>query len=1451
MIKRLHFILFVLLPFAASAQVSILKDINLNSSTGGSSPNGLTPFNGMMFYAATDGVTGVELWKSDGTVGNTTLVKDIYPGDGSSSPNSFVVIGSTMYFSANDGEHGTELWKTDGTTAGTVIVSDVAPGTDNSNPYYLVNVNNAALYFSADDGVHGREPWKYDIASGTASMIFDINQTGSNGSSPTELTYVSGTTVYFAATDDATATELWKTDGTTTTRIKDIAAGTNSSDPYNLRKLANNYVVFVADDGTTGPELYVCTNGTSAGTSLLKQINTNGTGSYPSGEFPQLGSYVYFSAYSPTSGYEVWRTDGTTAGTAQVSELAATTTSSSPTFFTLFNSAIYFAATDGGLTNGNELWRTTGGAPTLIANINAGTTSSNPRYLTVFNGNLYVQATTAANGSELFRCTTGSVITPFDILSGTNSSNPANLTALGTTALFFSANDGTGSELWKFNGTAASQVVDLVTGTAGGTPTSFVAYNTSTVLFAADDGSGQDLWKTNGTTGGTVAFAPGGIINTVATNSAQIQNMTLVGTNAYFSGTDGGGDTELWRYDGTNVTKIDIVAGASGSFPNQLFAMNATTLLFSAYSAAGGYELYKAVNGVVSLVKDIDAGTGSSSPQAFMKTSGGAVYFRAYTAALGYELYKYDGVSTVTLVPQAEAGSGSTYPQYMTELNGNIYFEGNSTATNGYELWKYDGVSTTLVKDINSTGQGIPQLLTVFNGDLYFRAASSGTNYELFKMLGSNEKVGLAKEINPGSDASNPSNFTLFNGRLYFQANDGTHGTELWTVDPTTGVTLFKDMNPGGAPGGFSNAVVSGTKMYFVGAGPTGVDVWVTDGTTCSTIAVPYATQSAGANSITPIGTKFVFSMIAQGTGSELFLLDPAAITFPVPVSINTHPQGQSVNIFSPVSFTVAATGSALTYQWQKNSVNIGGATSNTYNIASVADTDAADYRVIVTGTCGPVTSNTATLIVNGSTPSAQPTGFTVSNPTPTSLGISFTASIPGSSGYIALRKKGSAPTETPVDGTVYTAGATLGASVVAKASATISFTDPGLDNSSEYFYTIFSYNGGGTLIKYLATSPLSGSGITISPEPVEQPTNLAFTNLASNTLTVSYTAAASGGTYLVIRKVDSNPTAVPADGVIYSAGATLGDAVVAYYGDALTFNEAGLSATTNYYYQVFFARGVNATVNYNQVNPLQGNVTTLIVAPDKPTAFKFSNQTQNSFTVAFTPPASGADGYLVLRNAGRTLTAVPADGITYTLGQTVGDSRVAYIGTAFTFDESIPLLQYTYAVFPYNGSAGSTNYNTDTPLTGFIAPDATAPVVTSATDKTIGSGSPVIIKATVVEDESSLQDVTVEYKAIASASAPTSVIMTLVGSQYQFPIPAAEITHGLGVQYTITATNTMGLSQSKSDKVSITFNNQPFNTNSHGSNVSNYRIIAIPLDLPEKSVNSIFVDDLGPYDGV
>jgi hypothetical protein len=103
---------------------------------------------------------------------------------------------------------------------------------------------------------------------------------------------------------------------------------------------------------------------------------------------------------------------------------------------------------------------------------------------------------------------------------------------------------------------------------------------------------------------------------------------------------------------------------------------------------------------------------------------------------------------------------------------------------------------------------------------------------------------------------------------------------------------------------------------------------------------------------------KFTFSSGFSGFGAGI---PQSACSLPV---IATPPANASHCIGSVATFNVTATGSGLSYQWRKNSVNIAGATSASYATGALAAGDAGSYDVVVTNTCGNTISSPATLSI-------------------------------------------------------------------------------------------------------------------------------------------------------------------------------------------------------------------------------------------------------------------------------------------------------------------------------------------------------------------------------------------------------------------------------------------------------------------------------------------------------
>src|SRR5439155_1018665 len=160
-------------------------------------------------------------------------------------------------------------WRSDGTDAGTFIPKDIYIPSEGF-PKYLTAIGTTLFFECNYDQV-----WKSDGTAAGTVLVKDLGGTGPSGSA-TQLT-TEGGTLYFSGF------ELWKTDGTAsgTVMVKDINPGAGSSfDPsYGAPAVMNGVLYFAADDGAHGRELWK-SDGTAAGTVMVYD--------YGSGTFPGL-----------------------------------------------------------------------------------------------------------------------------------------------------------------------------------------------------------------------------------------------------------------------------------------------------------------------------------------------------------------------------------------------------------------------------------------------------------------------------------------------------------------------------------------------------------------------------------------------------------------------------------------------------------------------------------------------------------------------------------------------------------------------------------------------------------------------------------------------------------------------------------------------------------------------------------------------------------------------------------------------------------------------------------------------------------------------------------------------------------------------------------------------------------------------------------------------------------
>jgi ELWxxDGT repeat protein len=297
-------------PFFGDLGGSQCSDLPLSSNPGPGISLGST-----VLFAADDLVHGRELFLTDGSAAGTHLVADINGGtkpndesDGGpsriglgSNPTDFVRLGPGAVFVADDGVTGLQLWYSNGKTAGTHRVLDAAHINPTAVPHDLVAFQGAVFFIAPHR--KGEALFRTDGTTAGTILVADLSL-GGQPSFAHGLT-ASGPSLFFVAFNETTGSELWTSRGTpaTTHLVVDLRPGFLGSAPQNLAD-AGGILVFAADDGVSGLEPWR-SDGTAAGTLRLADLAAGEASSNP-GPFSVVGNQLLFGADDGVHGRELW-----------------------------------------------------------------------------------------------------------------------------------------------------------------------------------------------------------------------------------------------------------------------------------------------------------------------------------------------------------------------------------------------------------------------------------------------------------------------------------------------------------------------------------------------------------------------------------------------------------------------------------------------------------------------------------------------------------------------------------------------------------------------------------------------------------------------------------------------------------------------------------------------------------------------------------------------------------------------------------------------------------------------------------------------------------------------------------------------------------------------------------------------------------------------------------------
>ncbi len=656
---------------------------------------------------------------------------------------------------------------------------------------------------------------------------------------------------------------------------------------FTLQPLAvlGTTVFFLENDGIHGTELWK-TDGTAAGTVLVKDICPGDCASFPQ-QLTVWNGVLYFGADDGVHGVEPWRSDGTAAGTTMILDLNPGLAASAPRFLAA-GTSLYLSADDG--VHGRELWKTDGttAGTQLVADINPGPAGSDPGlWLDLGNGKLLINADDGVHGREpwISDGTTAGTTLLLDVNPGAGDScfqfplpgsDPEAL-ALGGGAFLFRADDGVhGYEPWISDGTpgGTSLLLDISPGSAGSYPQGFTRLGSRIYFSAGDAAAGVELWSTDGTPGGTARITdlnPGPM-------GSSVLSITAVGSRLYFAATDGVHGEELWTSDGTTAGTTlvkDLNPGSGDSLSptggNVIKPFNGG-ILFFATDGVHGPQLWQSDGTAAGTALVKDV----QPAFADIAVAGGTAFFRGLTTENGTEIWKTDGTAAGTVeVKDAETVASSVYV-----INDFLLF--NFSHLGGRLLWDAVAGGSTLSLNpwvSDGTPAGTSQLFSLDPGDGYLYTTTNfplgGTNLIGSRGLWATDGTPAGtSQILPGTLTA-ASGFTSALGTVFFDGSDSTFGTELWKTDGTAaGTQRVTDIASGAAGSNPSQLTPFGSSLLFAATDGSGFyQLWKTDGTPGGTSSLSSWTDSF-IQWITPLGSVAVLGCYLPASGLELCATD-------------------------------------------------------------------------------------------------------------------------------------------------------------------------------------------------------------------------------------------------------------------------------------------------------------------------------------------------------------------------------------------------------------------------------------------------------------------------------------------------------------------------------------------------------------------------------------------------